>query len=169
MAGCFVPGTPNRGFRVEILIAVNQGFPSFPVYIPAPKAGTVTSGNTYAYRPGDPPPTGSARSFSLRISNSSGQFDVINGGAPYVWRISAVSGWGVCSGLSNFFHPEPGGTIEPTYFENGRFNFFPFTSPAVNQHSQAIELQAYIDGINTTIWYANFPFCGLYRAGNCDN
>lgn len=137
-----MPNPPNPGFRVETLIAVNQGFPGFPVYIPAPRPGTVTNGDTYAYVPGDPPPTGNVPSFRLRVSNGSGQFDVNNGVAPYLWRLSAVSGWGDCNGLSNFFHPMPGGIIEPTCYEDARFNFFPLTPSVINQYSQAAELQA---------------------------
>lgn len=157
--GCFVPNPPNPGFRVETLIAVDQGFfPGFPVYIPAPKAGTVTDGDAFAYPPGAPAPTGFVERFRASISNGRGQFDVNNGKAPWLWRISAVSGWGDCNGLSNFFETEPGGTIEPTCYEDGGFLIFPLAPSSVDQYSQPVELQATIDNITTTNGMPIFHF-----------
>lgn len=147
--GCSVDPPPNPGFRVETYIAVNQGFPGFPVYIPAPKVGTLTSGNTYLYQPGDPPPTGTVAMFPGKVSNSLGYFDVNNGVAPYVWRLSAISGWGLCNGYSNFFHPMPGGIIEPTCYEDGRFFIFPLVPQSIYRDGQPVELQATLYGINT--------------------
>lgn len=160
-----IQNPPNPGFRVETLVEVKTGV-YITEYIPTHKSGTVSSGYTYAYQPGDPPSTGRRSSFTREVSNFAGHFDVIDGVAPYFWFLDTISGWDTvngggpldnCNGQKVGFHPSPGHSSELICKHIGGFFTF-FTPSSVNQYSQPIELQVYIDGINTTNGMPIFNF-----------
>lgn len=151
-----VPSIPNPGFRVTTEREVRTGI-FFPILIPAPLPGAVTSGRAYAYQPGDPPSTGVREAFTGRISNFAGIFDVDQGKAPFTWRFDANSGWGACNGSSNFFHTSPGGNTQVICPEDGYFHFL-FAPSVVYRNDPPVELQGYINNIDISYGVPIFHF-----------
>lgn len=164
MADCSISPPPNPGFRIETRIEAKVGYPPFYYdYIPYAKAGTVTNGRYYAYVPGDPPSTGLVVSFPDTVSNFAGFFDINGGKAPGLWYFNAISGWDLgditdtCNGQSVFAEVAPGMTTQITCHHNGSFHF-PFAPSYITRNDEAVELQATIDGIDTTNGMPIFHF-----------
>lgn len=161
VASCSYEPPPNPGFRVQTLTEVQVGTFPFFSFIPTPKPGTVTSGDYRQDLIGTIPPTGNELRFVNKVSNFRGVFDVNGGKAPALWYVQAISGWeaarGDCNGDTLYVEFYPGQEKELVCKHVGGF-FFPFVPSSVNQYAQAVEVQAYIENVNTAYGMPIFHF-----------
>lgn len=116
----------------------------------------MTQGGFRGQLVGQAPFTGTVDSF-LSTSDGFGKFGVAGGKAAATWYITGVSRWGGCEGQSRFFDVYPGGTLTLLCSHHGAINI-PINPSGLNHNDSAIELQAFVDGINTINGMPVFQF-----------
>lgn len=144
--GCVVVNQiPRPGFRVGTVR--RKG--SFERVLPY----SITKGenpidDTYA--------EGNVRYFNRQASGS-GSFDVNDGRAPAAWYITAVDGWDTCTGDQRYINLDKGTLNYIVCAELGIE--FPFSPSVVYSNSSpSVELQATVNGVNTTYGMPVFHF-----------
>lgn len=159
---CSQSPPPNPGFRIRTQIEVRQG----GIPIPIDKIGTVTSGEFARVLPIQLPITGTEQRFTGKVSGLLASFDVPNGKTPATWLAHADSGWSIsmtyqfisCNGQGTSIVAKAGEVITLVCQASGGFQF-PFAPSSLDTNdTNPVELQAYIQNVNTDYGMPIFHF-----------